>query len=112
MIGESKIVSLSLLFAFIGLMLYAVTGLPGRGDLDADYNQKVSVVGSKNAGVYYIENAYKDAHTDNMVSVVLADYRGFDTLGETVVVFTAGIIVILIMRRRMQPDIKTDETNE
>jgi multicomponent Na+:H+ antiporter subunit B len=34
------------------------------------------------------------------VTVVLADYRGFDTLGETIVVFAAGLACFLILRRR------------
>ena len=36
----------------------------------------------------------------NVVTAVLASYRGYDTLGETVVVFTAGIGVIALLRRR------------
>jgi multicomponent Na+:H+ antiporter subunit B len=35
-----------------------------------------------------------------MVTVILADYRGFDTLGEEVVIFTAGIICFLLLRKR------------
>jgi len=34
------------------------------------------------------------------VTAVLADYRGYDTLGETIVIFTAGLACILIMVRR------------
>jgi multicomponent Na+:H+ antiporter subunit B len=33
---------------------------------------------------------------------VLASYRGYDTLGETIVVFTAGIGVVALLRRRRQ----------
>jgi multicomponent Na+:H+ antiporter subunit B len=35
-----------------------------------------------------------------MVTVVLADYRGFDTLGETTVVFAGGVAVFFVLRRR------------
>jgi multicomponent Na+:H+ antiporter subunit B len=36
---------------------------------------------------------------------VLADYRGYDTLGETTVIFTAGIgVMLLLRRRRRDPD--------
>ncbi len=38
--------------------------------------------------------------TPNMVTAGLADYRGYDTLGETTVIFTAGVAVILLLRRR------------
>ena len=34
----------------------------------------------------------------NVVTSVLADYRGYDTLGETTVIFTAGIGVMLLLR--------------
>ncbi len=34
----------------------------------------------------------------NIVTTVLASYRGYDTLGETVVIFTAGIAVLLLLR--------------
>ena len=36
----------------------------------------------------------------NVVSSVLASYRGFDTLGETAVIFTAGIAVLMLLKRR------------
>jgi multicomponent Na+:H+ antiporter subunit B len=38
-------------------------------------------------------------HTPNVVTSVLADYRGYDTLGETTVIFTAGMACILLLRR-------------
>jgi len=37
-----------------------------------------------------------------VVTAVLANYRGYDTLGETTVIFTAGIAVILLVRRRWE----------
>lgn len=48
----------------------------------------------------YIENSYRDTGAANFVTAVLASYRGYDTLGETTVIFTAGICVILLLRRR------------
>ena len=38
-------------------------------------------------------------HVPNLVTAVLADYRGYDTLFETAVIFTAGISLILLLRR-------------
>lgn len=49
------------------------------------------------------ETSHESAHhgnTPNVVTVVLASYRGFDTLGETSVIFTAGIAVLILLRRR------------
>ena len=40
----------------------------------------------------------------NVVTAVLASYRGYDTLGETAVIFTAGIAVLLILRKNSQAD--------
>lgn len=46
---------------------------------------------------YYLENAYTETGVENAVTAVLAAYRGFDTLGEAVVVFAAliGLLVVL-----------------
>ena len=47
--------------------------------------------------------AHDDSHgIPNVVTVVLASYRGYDTLGETTVVFTAGIAVLLLLRGRQK----------
>ena len=40
----------------------------------------------------------------NVVTAVLASYRGYDTLGETAVIFTAGIAVLLILRKNQASD--------
>lgn len=85
-------------FAFI--MLYAVGDLPPRGDPQAPMHQEQSLVGNQLAGAYFIQNAYEDAATPNMVTVVLADYRSFDTLGEVIVVFAAAIACLLILGLR------------
>ena len=54
-----------------------------------------------NPGVtqYYIENAYEDTGVENAVTAVLAGYRGFDTFGEAVVVFSAGIASLIVLRQ-------------
>jgi multicomponent Na+:H+ antiporter subunit B len=46
----------------------------------------------------YIADTIKDTNVPNVVTSVLADYRGYDTLGETTVIFTAGIGVMLLLR--------------
>ena len=45
---------------------------------------------------YFLRNAQEQAGTNNVVSAVVFDYRGFDTLGEATVLFTAisGILII------------------
>lgn len=48
---------------------------------------------------YYLETSLPETGIPNVVGSVLASYRGYDTLGETTVVFTAGIGVLLLLRR-------------
>ncbi len=47
---------------------------------------------------YYIANAYADTGVENAVTAVLAGYRGFDTFGEAVVIFGAGIAALIVLR--------------
>jgi len=88
-----------LLIAFAGVLIYGSTDLPDRGDPDNAMHSEQSPAGSPVPGNYYIQNPYKDANTPNMVTVILGDYRGVDTLGEQIVVFTAGLICLLVLRK-------------
>ena len=89
-----------LLIIFGSLLVYGSLELPDRGDADAHANRRYRATGYVKAASYHIQHAYKDAATPNMVTVILADYRGFDTLGEEVVILTAGIICFLLLRKR------------
>ena len=95
-----KITNWLLLISFGVLLVYASLGLPNRGDINAYMHAEKSLAGSPGASSYYIRNAYKDATTPNMVTVVLADYRGYDTLGEETVILTAGLICYLVLRKK------------
>ena len=53
---------------------------------------------------YYITQTLHDTNVPNIVTSVLADYRGFDTMFETAVIFTAGLAVIAILRRYKRDD--------
>lgn len=81
-----------ILALFATLMLYATSGLPGHGDPEAPASVHVSP--------FYIERSLEDTDTPNIVTAVLADYRGYDTLGETVVIFTAGLACIMILTKK------------
>ncbi|CAD6494593.1 MAG: hypothetical protein EMLJLAPB_00849 [Candidatus Argoarchaeum ethanivorans] len=50
--------------------------------------------------VRWVEEGKRETEVVNMVTYGLADYRSYDTLGETAVIFTAGVSVILLLRRR------------
>ena len=91
-----KWISALIMILFLGLMLYATSGLPDHADPQAPANVHVSPT--------YIEDTIKDTHTPNIVTAVLSDYRGYDTLGETVVIFTAGLACVLILMKRKADD--------
>ena len=74
------------------LLLYAVGDFPAWGDPTSRPSTYLSP--------HYITKTYEETHVPNMVTAVLADYRGYDTLFETAVIFTAGMAVLLILRRR------------
>lgn len=99
---KTKLANYVILIIFMGLMIYASFGLPNRGDNDAFLNREKSPAGSDEAAAFYIHNPKRDANTDNMVTVILADYRGYDTLGEESVIFTAGMICFLLLRKRRE----------
>jgi multicomponent Na+:H+ antiporter subunit B len=48
----------------------------------------------------YLGDSVRETLVPNVVTSTLADYRGYDTLGETTVIFTAGIGVMLLLRGR------------
>ncbi|MGI9519069.1 MAG: DUF4040 domain-containing protein [Pirellulaceae bacterium] len=59
----------------------------------------------------YVEISQDDMHgLPNVVTAVLASYRGYDTLGETAVIFTAGIAVLIILRRPRDDEDDEDES--
>ncbi len=70
-------------------LMYATLEMPAFGDPNSPANTHV--------GAAYIERTAKDIEVLNIVTAVLASYRGFDTLGETMVVFTAGLAVLILL---------------
>lgn len=67
------------------------------------------MTGTEVPGNYYIQEAYHDAHTPNIVTVILGDYRGIDTLGEQIVIFSAGLITFLLLRNRKEEEGESDD---
>ncbi len=54
---------------------------------------------------YYLENGARETGSANIVSAVILDYRAYDTLGETTVLFTAilGTLTIIRIKKRAKP---------
>ncbi|PWN06816.1 hydrogen gas-evolving membrane-bound hydrogenase subunit E [Rhodohalobacter mucosus] len=88
-----------LLILFAAIMIFAASDLPFRGDPDNRMHAERSVNNTRVIGNYAIQNAYRDAHTPNIVTVILGDYRSVDTFGEQIVIYTAGLITLLVLRR-------------
>jgi multicomponent Na+:H+ antiporter subunit B len=89
-----KFVTALILASFFGLFVWAESDLPERGDPRAPTRVHITP--------RYIEGSMPETHTPNIVTAVLADYRGYDTLGETAVILTAGMVVGLILPRVMR----------
>jgi multicomponent Na+:H+ antiporter subunit B len=69
-----------------GLLVWGLTGLPAFGAFEGEYGRILnSVAGS-------------ERHVTNVVSAVVFDYRGFDTLGEEFILFAAVMGVALLLR--------------
>jgi len=84
---------------FLGVVIVCLTGallLYGTGEFPdwGDPNSPASLHLSND----YIEKAFEETQVPNLVTAVLADYRGFDTMFETSVIFCAGLACFLLLR--------------
>ena len=79
-------------------LVYASLDAPLLGDPNAPVHQHVSP--------RYIQEGPKEVGMPNMVTAVLASYRGYETFGETVVIFTAGLAVLLLLGIQEVPRIR------
>ncbi len=86
-----KGLTIALMLGFIALMIWASADLPDRADPDAPANVHLSPK--------FTELTKSEVEIPNLVSAILADFRGYDTLGETFVIFTAGMAVLLVLQR-------------
>ncbi len=78
-----------------GLLLYGTLDMPYYGSAEAPIHQHVAP--------RYIHDSMQEVGVPNIVTSVLASYRAFDTFGEVVVIFTAGmgvLAMLLVGRRR------------
>lgn len=91
---------LPIIGVFLALMIYASGGLPDRGDPESPATTGVARE--------YLERSLPETKTENVVTSVLADFRSQDTLGEVVVIFTAGTAVLLILAG-LRPSRRSDE---
>ena len=74
------------------LLLYGTKDFPAWGDPQSPANSYLST--------HYLEHAVQETHVPNIVTAVLGDYRGYDTMFETVVIYCAGMAVASVLWRR------------
>ncbi|MGU9977112.1 MAG: DUF4040 domain-containing protein [Candidatus Oxydemutatoraceae bacterium WSBS_2016_MAG_OTU14] len=77
---------------FFMLMVYSTLSLPPYGE--------ASAVAQTHLARYFLEHTPADIGLPNVVTAILASYRGFDTFGELLVIFTAGMATIGIYSLR------------
>ncbi|CDK39870.1 PH adaptation potassium efflux system protein B1; sodium- potassium/hydrogen antiporter subunit B1 [Halorubrum sp. DM2] len=79
---------------FGGLML-TMGDIPAVGSADAP------IWSNPDVSQWYIAETYAETGVENSVMAVLAAFRGFDTFGEAVVVFAAGIAALIVLHREV-----------
>ena len=76
------------------LLLYGTKDFPAWGDPQDPASTYLSP--------YYIEKAVEQTHVPNIVTAVLGDYRGYDTMFATVVIYCAGMAVLCVLWRKKE----------
>lgn len=95
--------SVALCFLLIAVLLLTVSYLPRLGDPDGPNNNEVSA--------RYVEHGMEEFGAVNMVTNMILCYRGFDTFGETCVLFIAATCVIVLLRKNEEEIENTKETD-
>lgn len=94
-----KALTLVLTIAVGLILLIAVVDLPDWGDPDSPASIYLSP--------HFIQNSMLETGAPNMVTAVLANYRGYDTMFEVVVVFCAALTIMFVLRRTYRKKEKT-----
>lgn len=90
--GRPSVLAFALVAVTGAALLYGTADMPPFGDPDNPIHKHVAP--------RYIYDSPTEIGIPNMVTSVLASYRGYDTLGETTVIFTAGVSVLLLLGGR------------
>jgi len=85
-----KAIGAVVVLLFGSLLIYCTLDFPVWGDPKSPASAHVSP--------YYIENTLEDTSVPNIVTAILADYRGYDTMFETIVIFAAAIASFFLLR--------------
>ena len=80
----------AILLVLFGGLMYIAADLPFGSPAVTDMDD------------YFIRNAQEQTGANNVVTSIVFDFRGFDTLGEATVLFTA-VLGVGMMFRKMNP---------
>ncbi|MBR1586190.1 MAG: hypothetical protein IJ662_11660 [Clostridia bacterium] len=94
--GWYRVIALTVCLALMGALVFAALRLPKFGGADTLTDSEVSA--------FYVENALEETGAVNIVTGIILDYRGFDTLGESHVLFIAVCTVLLLLSIRGDRD--------
>jgi multicomponent Na+:H+ antiporter subunit B len=78
-----------------GVLVYGTLDMPSFGDPANPIHHHVAP--------HYLEESPHEIGVPNVVTSVLASYRGYDTMGETTVIFAAVVGVLLLLSRGPRP---------
>ncbi|HET7053427.1 MAG TPA: hydrogen gas-evolving membrane-bound hydrogenase subunit E [Solirubrobacterales bacterium] len=85
------------LLGFLALLVWGLAGLPSFGDFDGHYGQLLAHL------------SVPARHTNSAVAATTFDFRGFDTLGESFILFTAAVGVLTLLRvQRAEEDVAAE----
>lgn len=98
--------ALFIVFIAGGLLIYGTLDMPHFGAANAPVHEHVAP--------RYLNDSMAEVGVPNVVTSVLASYRAFDTFGEVVVIFTAGIgvLTLLSFARRKEDAAEISSTND
>ena len=85
-----KIIRLILFSGLLGVLVIKIMNMPALLSVDApSYNDSIA---------HYLDHGVEETGATSIISAILADYRSFDTLGESIVLFTAIISLLSVLK--------------
>lgn len=85
-----------IVFIILGMVLFllltSISEMPSLGDVESPAYNEVAH--------YYVDNAIEDTNATNVIASIITDYRAFDTLGETIVLFASIAAVVSVLSEK------------
>ena len=98
-----KIIGLIISVLTGAMLVYAAADFPAWSDPSSPASTYLSP--------HFIEKTMEETSVPNIVTAVLADYRSFDTMFETAVIFSAGLVCFFLLRTTRRKESETETTH-